>query len=332
MRSLVEDEMAFAVRVYQHGGPEVLKYEEIQLPEPGAGEVRIKQTAIGLNFIDTYFRTGLYKPAAYPFTPGNEGAGVVVSLGKGVKGLKKGDRVAYGTVPGSYASERNVPADKLIKLPKKVSDKVAAAMMLKGLTAQYLLRSLFKVKKGHTVLVHAAAGGVGQILTQWARALGATVIATVGSKDKAVLAKKNGAHHVILYREEDVAKRVAEITKGKKCDVVYDGVGKSTFMSSLDSLKPRGMLATYGNASGPVDGVNLGILATKGSLIVSRPTMAHYFATRKELEAGAKDLMKVIEKGKVKIQVNQTYPLKEVERAHRDLEGRNTTGQTVLLP
>lgn len=324
--------MAFAVRVYEHGGPEVLKYEEITLPEPGAREVRIKQTAIGLNFIDTYFRTGLYKPAAYPFSPGNEGAGVVLSVGKGVKGLKKGDRVAYGTVPGSYTTERNVPADKLIKLPKKVSDKTAAAMMLKGLTAQYLLRSTFKVKKGHTVLIHAAAGGVGQILTQWARALGATVIATVGSKDKAALAKKLGAHHVILYREEDVAKRVAEITKGKKCDVVYDGVGKSTFVSSLDSLKPRGMLATYGNASGAVDGVNLGILATKGSLIVTRPTMVHYFSTRKELEAGAKDLFKAVEKGKVKIQINQTYPLKDVQQAHRDLEARNTTGQTVLLP
>jgi NADPH2:quinone reductase len=324
--------MAFAVRVHTHGGPEVLKYEEITLPEPGPGEARIKQTAIGLNFIDTYFRTGLYKPAAYPFVPGNEGAGVVVSVGKGVKGLKKGDRVVYGNMTGSYASERNIPADKLIKLPKKISDKTAAAMMLKGLTAQYLLRSLFKVKKGHVVLIHAAAGGVGQILTQWANHLGATVIGTVGSKDKEKIAKKNGCHHVILYRDEDVAKRVAEITKGKKCDVVYDGVGKSTFMSSLDSLKPRGMLATYGNASGPVDGVNLGILATKGSLIVSRPTMAHYFGTRKELEAGAKDLMKVIEKGKVKIQVNQTYPLKDAERAHRDLEARNTTGQTVLLP
>ncbi len=324
--------MAYAVRVYEHGGPEVLKYEEIQLPEPGKGEVRIKQTAIGLNFIDTYFRTGLYKPASYPFSPGNEGAGVVVSVGKGVKGFKRGDRVAYGIVPGAYATERNVPADKLIKLPKKVSDKVAAAMMLKGLTAQYLLRTLFRVKKGHTVLVHAAAGGVGQILTQWANALGATVIATVGSKDKAKIARKNGAHHVILYRDEDVAARVAEITKGKKCDVVYDGVGKSTFMSSLDSLKPRGMLATYGNASGPVEGVNLGILATKGSLIVTRPTMAHYFATRKELEAGARDLMKMIEKGKVKIQVNQTYPLKDVAKAHQDLEARNTTGQTVLLP
>ncbi|MBX3518391.1 MAG: quinone oxidoreductase [Xanthobacteraceae bacterium] len=324
--------MAFAVRVYEHGGPEVLKYEEVTLPEPGAGEVRVKQTAVGLNFIDTYFRTGLYKPAAYPFVPGNEGAGVVVSVGKGVKGFKKGDRVAYGTVMGSYATERNLPADKLIKLPKRISDKTAAAMMLKGLTAQYLLRSLFKVKKKHVVLVHAAAGGVGQILTQWANALGATVIGTVGSKEKAAIAKKNGCHHVILYRDEDVAKRVAEITKGKKCDVVYDGVGKSTFMSSLDSLKPRGMLVSYGNASGPVDGVNLGILATKGSLIVSRPTMAHYFATRKELEAGAKDLMKVVEKGKVKIQVNQTYPLKEAQQAHRDLEARNTTGQTVLLP
>lgn len=324
--------MAFAVRVHTHGGPEVLKYEEITLPEPGPGEARIRHTAIGLNFIDTYFRTGLYKPAAYPFTPGNEGAGVVVSVGKGVRGLKKGDRVAYGTVMGAYTTERNIPADKLIKLPKKISDKTAAAMMLKGLTAQYLLRSLFRVKKKHVVLVHAAAGGVGQILTQWANHLGATVIGTVGSKDKAAIAKKNGCHHVILYRDEDVAKRVAEITKGKKCDVVYDGVGKSTFMSSLDSLKPRGMLVSYGNASGPVEGVNLGILATKGSLIVSRPTMVHYFGTRKELEAGAKDLMKVVEKGKVKIQVNQTYPLKEAEQAHRDLEARNTTGQTVLLP
>jgi NADPH2:quinone reductase len=205
-------------------------------------------------------------------------------------------------------------------------------MMLKGLTAQYLLRSLFKVKKKHIVLVHAAAGGVGQLLTQWANHLGATVIGTVGSKEKVAIAKKNGCHHVILYRDEDVAKRVAEITKGKKCDVVYDGVGKTTFVSSLDSLKPRGMLATYGNASGPVEGVNLGILAAKGSLIVSRPTMAHYFATRKELEAGARDLMKVVEKGKVKIQINQTYPLKDAEKAHRDLESRATTGQTVLLP
>lgn len=324
--------MAFAVRVYEHGGPEVMKYEEISLPDPGPGEVRIRQTAIGLNFIDTYFRTGLYKPANYPFSPGNEGAGVVVALGKGVKGLKKGDRVAYGTLQGAYATERNVPADRVIKLPKSVSDKTAAAMMLKGLTAQYLLRSLFRVKKGHVVLVHAAAGGVGQILTQWANALGATVIGTVGSKDKQKIAKKNGCHHVILYRDEDVAKRVAEITKGKKCDVVYDGVGKSTFMSSLDSLKPRGTLASYGNASGPVEGVNLGILATKGSLFVTRPTMIHYFATRKELEAGAKDLFKVIEKGKVKIQINQTYPLQEVQQAHRDLEARNTTGQTVLLP
>lgn len=324
--------MAFAVRVHTHGGPEVLKYEEITLPEPGPGEVRIRHTAIGLNFIDTYFRTGLYKPAAYPFIPGNEGAGVVVSVGKGVKGFKKGDRVAYGTAMGSYATERNIAADKLIRLPKKISDKTAAAMMLKGLTAQYLLRSLFRVKKKHVVLIHAAAGGVGQILTQWANHLGATVIGTVGSKDKAAVAKKNGCHHVILYREEDVAKRVAEITKGRKCDVVYDGVGKSTFMSSLDSLKPRGMLVSYGNASGPVEGVNLGILATKGSLIVTRPTMVHYFATRKELEAGAKDLIKVVEKGKVKIQVNQTYPLKEAERAHRDLEARNTTGQTVLVP
>lgn len=324
--------MAYAVRVHDHGGPEVLKYEEITLPAPGPGEVRIKHTAIGLNFIDTYFRTGLYKPAAMPFIPGNEGAGVVLALGKGVKGLKKGDRVAYGNIIGGYATERNIPADKLIKLPKKISDKTAAAMMLKGLTAQYLLHSAFKVKKGHTVLIHAAAGGVGLILSQWARHLGATVIGTVGSKEKAAIAKKNGCHHVILYREEDVAKRVAEITKGKKCDVVYDGVGKATFMGSLDSLKPLGLLASYGNASGPVEGVNLGILATKGSLFVTRPTTVHYFATRKQLERGAKDLLKVVEKGKVKIQVNQTYPLKDADKAHRDLESRATVGSTVLLP
>jgi NADPH2:quinone reductase len=324
--------MAFAVRVHSHGGPEVLKYEETTLPEPGAGEVRIRQTAIGLNYIDTYFRTGLYKAASMPFVPGNEGAGVVVSLGKGVKGLKKGDRVAYGNMMGAYSTERNIPADKLIKLPKKISDKTAAAMMLKGLTAQYLLRTTFRVKAKHTILVHAAAGGVGLILCQWARALGATVIGTAGSKEKAALAKKNGCHHVILYRDEDFAKRVAEITKGKKCDVVYDGVGKDTFAGSLDCLKPRGMLVSFGNASGPVEGVNLGILSTKGSLFVTRPTMASYFATRKELEAGAKDLMKAVEKGKVKIQVSQTYPLKDAEKAHRDLESRATTGSTVLLP
>lgn len=324
--------MAYAVRVHTHGGPENLKYDEINPPAPGAGEARIRHTAIGLNFIDTYFRTGLYKPAAMPFIPGNEAAGVVTAIGKGVRGLKRGDRVAYGNAIGSYATERNIAADKLIKLPKKISDKTAAAMMLKGLTAQYLLRSLFKVKKNHIVLVHAAAGGVGQILTQWARALGATVIGTVGSKDKAAIAKKNGCHHVILYRDEDFVKRVAEITKGKKCDVVYDGVGKDTFTGSLDCLKPLGMMVSYGNASGPVEGVNLGILATKGSLFVSRPTMVHYFATRKQLEAGAKDLLKAVEKGKIKIQVNQTYPLKDAEKAHRDLESRATTGQTVLLP
>lgn len=324
--------MAFAVRVHAHGGPEVLKHEEVTLSAPGAGEVRIRQTAIGLNFIDTYFRTGLYKAASMPFTPGNEGAGVVVSLGKGVKGLSKGDRVAYGNMMGSYATERNIPADKLIKLPKKISDKTAAAMMLKGMTAQYLLRRCYKVKKGDTILVHAAAGGVGLILCQWAKFLGATVIGTAGSKEKADLARKNGAHHTILYNEEDWVKRVGEITKGKKCEVVYDGVGKTTFMGSLDCLKPLGLLVTYGNASGAVEPFNLGLLSAKGSLFITRPTLNSYTATAKDLQATAKDLINVIVKKKVRIEVNQTYALKDAQQAHRDLEARKTTGQTVLLP
>jgi NADPH2:quinone reductase len=323
--------MVAAVRVHQTGGPEVLKYEDVPVREPGQGEIKIKQTAIGLNYIDTYFRSGLY-PAQLPFVAGNEGAGVVTAVGPGVKGIKKGDRVAYVFTLGAYAAERVLPAERAVKIPPKIDDKTAAAMMLKGMTAQYLLRRTYKVKKGDTILVHAAAGGVGLILCQWAKALGATVIGTVGSKHKADLARQNGAHHVILYNEENWVARVGELTKGKKCDVVYDGVGKTTFMGSLDCLRPLGMMVTYGNASGPVDPFNLGILSQKGSLFVTRPTLMTYTASVKDLQATAKDLIDVVSKKKVRIEVNQTYALRDAQQAHRDLESRKTTGQTVLIP
>ena len=323
--------MVAAVRVHQTGGPEVLKYEDVPVKEPGQGEIKIKQTAIGLNYIDTYFRSGLY-PAQLPFVAGNEGAGVVTAVGPGVKGIKKGDRVAYVFTLGAYAAERILPAERAVKIPPKIDDKTAAAMMLKGMTAQYLLRRTYKVKKGDTILVHAAAGGVGLILCQWGKALGATVIGTVGTQQKAELAKKNGAHQVILYNQENWVARVAEITKGKKCDVVYDGVGKTTFMGSLDCLRPLGMLVTYGNASGPVEPFNLGILSQKGSLYVTRPTLFTYTASAKDLQATAKDLIDVVSKKKVKIEVNQTYALRDAQQAHRDLESRKTTGQTVLIP
>jgi NADPH:quinone reductase len=323
--------MVAAVRVHQTGGPEVLKYEDVPVKEPGQGEIKIKQTAIGLNYIDTYFRSGLY-PAQLPFVAGNEGAGVVTAVGPGVKGIKKGDRVAYVFTLGAYAAERILPAERAVKIPPKIDDKTAAAMMLKGMTAQYLLRRTYKVKKGDTILVHAAAGGVGLILCQWGKVLGATVIGTVGTQQKAELAKKNGAHHVILYNQENWVARVAEITKGKKCDVVYDGVGKTTFMGSLDCLRPLGMLVTYGNASGPVEPFNLGILSQKGSLYVTRPTLFTYTASAKDLQATAKDLIDVVSKKKVKIEVNQTYALRDAQQAHRDLESRKTTGQTVLIP
>jgi len=323
--------MVAVVRVHQTGGPEMLRYEDVPGKEPGQGEIKIKQTAIGLNYIDTYFRSGLY-PAQLPFIAGNEGAGVVTAVGPGVKGIKKGDRVAYVYALGAYAAERVLPAERAVKIPPKIDDKTAAAMMLKGMTAQYLLRRTYKVKKGDTILVHAAAGGVGQILCQWAKALGATVIGTVGSKQKAEIARKNGAHHVILYNEENWVARVAELTQGKKCDVVYDGVGKTTFMGSLDCLRPLGMMVIYGNASGPVDALNTGILAQKGSLFLTRPTLNTYTANPKDLQATAKDLINMILKKKVKIEVNQTYSLRDAQQAHRDLESRKTTGQTVLIP
>jgi NADPH2:quinone reductase len=325
--------MVAAVRIHKIGGPEVLTYEDITLKDPGPGEVRIKQGAIGLNFIDTYFRTGLYPaPGGLPMIPGNEGAGVITAVGPNVSEFKVGDRIAYGTTPGGYAAERNIPAERIVKLPDNIDEKAAAGMMLKGMTAQYLLKRTFKVQKGQTILVHAAAGGVGLILCQWANHLGATVIGTVGSADKAKLAKDNGAHHTINYREEDFAKRVGEITNGAKCEVVYDGVGKATFPASLDCLKPLGMFVSFGNASGAIDAFNILMLQTKGSLFATRPTLVHYGAKREDMVMMAKDLMDVVGKGIVKIPVKQTYPLKEAAQAHRDLEARKTTGSTVLLP
>ena len=324
--------MVHAVRVHQTGGPDVLKYEEIDLPQPGLGQVRYKTTAVGVNYIDTYFRTGLYPAPGLPFTVGNESAGVITAVGPGVKGLKKGDRVAAVFLLGAYATERVLPAERVVKIPKSIDDKTAAAMMLKGMTAQYLLRRCYRVKKGDNILVHAAAGGVGLILCQWGKYLGANVIGTVGSKEKAELARKNGAKHTILYNDENFVQRVNEITKGKKCAVVYDGVGKTTFMGSLDCLQPLGLMVSYGNASGPVEPFNLGLLTQKGSLFVTRPTLNTYTASAKDLQATAKDLISVVSKKKVKIEINQTYALKDAAQAHRDLEARKTTGQTVLLP
>ena len=325
--------MVAAIRIHQNGGPEVLKFEDVQVAAPGQGQVRIKQSAIGLNFIDVYFRSGTYpSPTGLPLIIGNEGAGVIVEVGPGVKEFKKGDRVAYYGPIGAYAAERNVPADRLIKLPKGIEEKTAAGMMLKGMTAEYLLRRTFKVAKGHTVLIHAAAGGVGLILTQWARHLGATVIGTVGSSAKAELAKKNGCHHAINYSTENFVARVGEITKGAKCDVVYDGVGKATFPGSLDCLKPRGYFVSFGSSSGQIDAFNIGLLQQKGSLYATRPTLQTYSAKREDLLSIAKSLFDVVTKGKVKIAINQTYALRDAAQAHRDLEGRKTMGSSVIIP
>ncbi|TDR93124.1 quinone oxidoreductase family protein [Enterovirga rhinocerotis] len=324
--------MVAAIRVHEHGGPEVLKYEEIELPPPGSGEIRVRQTAIGVNYIDTYFRTGLYKPPALPFIAGNEAAGEVTALGEGVSGFKVGDRVAYVVALGCYAAERNVPAAMALKLPEGVSDEVAAAAMLKGLTAEYLLHRTYKVKRGDTVLVHAAAGGVGLILGQWAKHLGATVIGTAGTEEKAELARRNGCDHVILYRKEGFAKRVAEITNGEKCHVVYDGVGKTTFEGSLDSLRPLGVLASFGNASGSVAQFDLGILGPKGSLFVTRPTLFTFIQKRAWLEEMASNLFGAISSGAVSIAINRRAKLKDAADIHRALEGRETTGAIVLTP
>jgi NADPH:quinone reductase len=321
-----------AIRIEETGGPDVMKLVDVDLPPPGPGEIRLRHTAIGLNFIDTYHRSGLY-PVQLPSGLGLEAAGVVEETGEGVTHLKPGDRVAYGNGPiGAYAQARNAPADRVSKLPDEIPDETAAAMMLKGMTVRYLLRQTFKVAPGDTILLHAAAGGVGLIACQWAKALGATVIGTAGSEEKAELARAHGCDHVILYTKEDVPARVRELTGGKGVPVVYDGVGKDTLTVSLDSLRPRGLLVSFGNASGPVKDFDVGVLAAKGSLFLTRPVLAHHVATSEELQANARDLFDVVKSGKVKIEVNQTYPLSDVVQAHRDLASRKTTGSTVLVP
>jgi NADPH2:quinone reductase len=325
--------MVKAIVVHEHGGPEVMKWEDVEVGAPGPGEARVKHAAIGVNFVDTYNRTGLYKPpGGLPFTPGGEGAGTVVAVGAGVANVKPGDRVSYAGPQGSYSEERLIPADRLVAVPDAVDFKTAAAMTLKGLTAQFLLRQTFKVGKGHTILFHAAAGGVGLLACQWANHLGATVIGTVGSEEKAKLAKAHGCHHVINYRTENFVERVAEITKGAKCDVVYDSVARDTFPGSLDCLKPRGLWVLFGQSSGKIENFDLTLLAQKGSLYVTRPILFGYAAERKALEAMAAELMEVVAKGIVKVEVNQEFPLAKAADAHRALEGRKTTGATVLVP
>ena len=321
-----------AVRMHQTGGPEVLRWENVELRPPGAGEIRVRHTAIGLNFIDTYHRTGLY-PVALPAVLGSEAAGVVEELGAGVELVKKGDRIAYGTGPiGAYAEARNLPAAHVVKLPAAVDDVTAAASMLKGMTAQYLCRRIYAVKKGDPILVHAAAGGVGLMLCQWAKHLGATVIGTVGSEEKAKLAREHGCDHVLFYRTEDVAARVREITGGERVPVVYDSVGKDTFLTSLDCLRPRGLMVTFGQSSGPVPPFDPRLLSQKGSLFLTRPTLNDYVRARPDLELTAGEVFEVIAAGAVRVRVAQTYPLRDAERAHRDLEARRTMGSTVLLP
>lgn len=324
--------MTKAVRFHKTGGPEVLVHEDVEVGEPGEGQARIRNKAIGLNFIDTYHRSGLY-PLPLPSGIGLEACGVVEAVGKGVSNVRAGDRVAHaGGPPGAYAEVRLIPADRLVKVPEGISDQQAAAMMLKGLTVWYLIRRVYRVEKGETVLFHAAAGGVGLIACQWLKALGVSVIGTVGSDEKAAIARAHGCEHTIVYTREKFVDRVNEITGGRKVPVVFDSVGKDTFMGSLDCLKPRGLLAVFGNGSGPVAAFDLNLLAAKGSLYVTRPTLMTYTARREDLEAGAKELFDVVKSGKVKIEINQTHALKDAALAHRNLEGRKTTGSTVFLP
>jgi NADPH2:quinone reductase len=323
--------MPHVIRIQQNGGPEQMLWEEVVVGDPGPGEVRVRNTAIGLNFIDTYHRSGLY-PMPLPLVLGSEGAGVVEAIGPKVKEFKVGDRVAYAQPIGAYAEVLIRPVARLVKIPAGIKDETAAAMMLKGMTAWYLCRRTYRVKKGDTIVVHAAAGGVGQILCQWAKHLGATVIGTVGSDEKVALAKKVGCKHVVVMSREKLSERVKAITKGKGVPVVYDGVGKDTFMESLDCLAPRGLMASFGNASGAVPPVNIGVLAQKGSLFLTRPTLVNYTSSREDLLTAARELFAVVKKGAVKITINQRYPLREAAQAHRDLESRKTTGSTVLLP
>ncbi|KQZ13637.1 quinone oxidoreductase [Mesorhizobium sp. Root554] len=325
--------MSNAILVHAHGGPEAMVYGSADPGRPGNGQILVEHKAIGLNFIDVYFRTGLYPaPNGLPMTPGGEAAGVVLEVGDGVDWLKAGDRIAYAVNIGAYADRRVIDAAKVVKLPDGISFEQAAAMMLKGMTAEYLLLRTFKVKPGDTILYHAAAGGVGLILGQWAKHLGATVIGTAGSADKIELAKAHGFDHVINYREQDFVAEVASITGGRKCDVVYDSVGKDTFEGSLDCLRPLGLMALFGQSSGSVPPFNLGILAQKGSLYVTRPTLFVYNARRDDLEKSAAALFDVVKSGAVKIKINQRYALKNAAQAHADLEGRKTTGTTVLIP
>jgi NADPH2:quinone reductase len=321
--------MTHAIRVHQTGGPEVLKWEEVEVSDPGPGQVKIRQEAAGLNFIDVYHRTGLY-PQPLPFTPGVEGAGIVEAIGPGVEEVKAGDRVTYASQIGGYAEERLIDAGRVVKLPDAVSTEQAAAMMLQGLTARMLIRAIHRVQAGDTILIHAAAGGVGLIVCQWAKALGATVIGTVGSDEKAELARAHGCDHPIVYTREDFAAEVDRITEGRKLPVVYDSVGKETFMKSLDCLAPRGLMVSFGNASGAPDPIAPGVLSQKGSLFLTRPTLNNYIATRAELEESARDLFDVIAGEQVKVEVKQRFALKDAADAHRALEGRHTTGSTVL--
>jgi NADPH2:quinone reductase len=324
--------MPNAIRFHRNGGPEVLQWENVEVGEPGAGEARVRHAAIGVNYIDTYHRSGLYK-LALPSGLGTEGAGVVEAVGPGVSELRPGDRVAYSGGPlGAYSEVRVMPADRLVKLPEGVSDKVAATLMLKGLTVQYLLRQTFPLKGGETILFHAAAGGIGLIACQWARALGVTMIGTVGSDEKATLAKANGCAHTIVYTRENFVERVKQITGGKGVPVVYDGVGKDTFPASLDCLSPRGMFVSFGNASGAIAAFDILLLSQKGSLYVTRPTLATYTASRAAMLAMCEDMFSLVLSGKLKNDARQTYALKDAAQAHRDLESRKTTGATILVP
>ena len=324
--------MSRAIRIHEYGGPEALVWEEVQAARPGPGEILLRQTAVGLNFIDTYNRTGLYPLPALPAVLGREAAGVIEETGEGVTGLRPGDRVAYAMPVGAYAERRLIEADQVVPLPGGVEDRQAAAVMLKGLTAHYLLRRTYAVKAGETILVHAAAGGVGLLLCQWAAHLGATVIGTVGSPEKAALARAHGCEHPVLYKEESFVERVREITGGLGLPVVYDSVGQATFMDSLDCLAPLGLMVSYGQSSGPVEPLQVTTLSAKGSLFLTRPTLATHTARREELLANSAELLELVAGGVLRIEIGQTYPLRDAARAHSDLEARRTTGSTVLLP
>ena len=325
--------MPKAIRVHRTGGPDAMRWEDVEVGAPGPGEIRIRHEAVGLNYIDVYFRTGLYPAPSLPFSPGMEGAGVVEAVGEGVESLAVGDRIAYAAPPvGSYCEERLMPAEKVVKTPAEIESRQAAAMMLQGMTVEYLLRRTYAVRAGDTILFHAAAGGVGLIACQWAKHLGATVIGTVGSDEKAELARAHGCDHPIVYTRENFTERVMELTSGAGVPVVYDAVGRDTFEGSLDCLRPRGMLVSFGQSSGKIDPFDIGILSARGSLYVTRPTLMTYTASRADLESSAQALFEVVGSGSVRITVNQTFPLAEAANAHRALESRRTTGSTILMP